>query len=59
VTARSRRSTPAALLISAVLGAAAIMISPVTPWTMAVALCGATLLVAAAGILAVWLLRHW
>jgi len=58
ITGPPQRSTPAALLIGAVLGAATIMIRPVTPSTMAVALCGATLLVAAVGVLALWLLRH-
>jgi hypothetical protein len=41
-----RHVIPAAALIVAVLAAAAIMVSPLTPWTTAVVGCGATTAVA-------------
>jgi hypothetical protein len=46
-------------MIVALLGAAAIMISPSTSWTMALAIGGIALLLPSATVLAVWLLRHW
>jgi hypothetical protein len=55
----SRRALPLAALVVALLGAATIMISPITPWTTALALGGIILLLPSATVLAVWILRHW
>ena len=55
----SRRTVPPAAMIVALLGAAAIMISPIMSWTMALALGGIALLLPSATVLAVWVLRHW
>ena len=55
----SRRTVPLAAMIVARLGGAAIMISPITSWTMALAIGGLALLLPSATVLAVWLLRHW
>jgi len=46
-------------LIVALLAASAIMISPITDWTMALAVGGVALLLPAAGVLIVWILRYW
>jgi hypothetical protein len=35
------------------------MISPITPWTTALAVGGIILLLPSATVLAVWILRHW
>jgi hypothetical protein len=43
----------------ALLGAAAVLISPITSWTMALAIFGIALLLPSAAILVVWLLRTW
>jgi hypothetical protein len=59
VPARSGRASPAPSIAVSGLGAAAITISPITPWTMVLALWGMALLVPGAVILIVWLLRHW
>ena len=55
----SRRTVPLAAMIVALLGAAAIMISPITSWTMALAIGGIALLLPSATVLVVWLLRNW
>jgi hypothetical protein len=57
--ARPRRRTPTIALIVTLLGAAAVMVSPITPWPAAVALCGAALVVAGVAVLLWWLLRNW
>ena len=57
--AGSQRATPLAAFVVAVLGAAAIMISPVTPWTLFLAVSGLVLLMPAAIVLIVWILQHW
>ena len=49
----SRRTVPLAAMIVALLGAAAIMISPITSWTMALALGGIALLLPSATVLVV------
>ena len=49
VTIRRRRTTSTIAVVVAVLGAVAIMVSPVTPWTLSVAFCGV-----AGVILGVW-----
>jgi hypothetical protein len=59
VPAGSGRALPLAALIVALLGAATIMISPVTPWTMVLAGGGIALLLPSAAVLIVWILRHW
>ena len=46
-------------MIAALLGAAAIMISPITPWTTALAVSGTVLLVPSAVVLIVHLLGNW
>ena len=53
------RALPLAALVVALLGAAAIMISPITPWTTVLAVGGIVLLLPSAAVLVVWLLRHW
>ena len=53
------RALPLAALVVALLGAATIMISPITPWTTVLAVGGIVLLLASATVLAVWILRHW
>ena len=55
----SRRAVPVAVMTVALLGAAAIMISPITFWTMALAIVGIALLLPSAAILVRWLLRTW
>ena len=56
---RPRRRTPTIALIVTLLGAAAIMISPITSWTAVVALCGSALVVSGLATLLWWLLRNW
>ena len=51
------RALPLAAMVVALLGAAAVMISPITSWTMALAIFGIALLLPSAAILVVWLLR--
>ena len=46
-------------MIVALPGAAAIMISPITPWATALAVSGTVLLVPSAVVLLVHLLRDW
>ena len=53
-----RAVVPAAMAV-ALLGATAVMLSPLTPWTAALALCGVALLLPAVAVLVVWLLRSW
>jgi hypothetical protein len=53
------RALPLAAMVVALLGAAAIMISPITPWTMVLAVVGIGLLLPSGTVLVVWLLRHW
>jgi hypothetical protein len=45
-------------LVVAILGAAAIMGSPITPWTLGVAFAGALAAKAAAAVLVLWLVRR-
>jgi hypothetical protein len=59
VPAGPGRALPLAALAVALLGAATIMISPITPWTTALAVGGIILLLPSATVLAVWILRHW
>ena len=51
------RETAAVLAVGG-LGAAAIMISPATPWTVGVAVFGAELFVPAVSVLAAWFVRN-
>ena len=46
-------------MVVALLGAAAVLISPITPWTMVLAVVGIVLLLPSVAVLVVWLLRHW
>ena len=55
----SRRAVPVVAMTVALLGAAAVMISPITSWTMALAIIGIALLLPSAAIAVVWLLRTW
>ena len=55
---RSRRALPLAAMVVALLGAAAIMISPITSWTMVLAVVGIVLLLPSGAVLVVWLLRN-
>ena len=55
----ARRATPLVAFVVAVLGATAIMISPVTPWTLFLAVSGLVLLMPAAIVLIVWSIQHW
>jgi hypothetical protein len=43
----------------ALLGAAAVMISPITSWTVVLAIFGIALFLPSAAIAVVWLLRNW
>ena len=52
------RALPLAAMVVALLGAAAIMVSPITPWAMVLAVGGIVLLLPSAAALVVWLLRH-
>jgi hypothetical protein len=58
VAREPRHVIPAAALIVAVLAAAAIMVSPLMPWTTAVVGCGAATAVGGFAVLILWLLRH-
>ena len=53
------RALPLAAMVVALLGAAAIFISPITSWTMVLAVGGIVLLLPSGAILIVWLLRNW
>ncbi len=53
------RALPLAAMVVALLGAAAIMVSPITPWATVLAVGGIVLLLPSAAVLVVWLLRHW
>jgi len=55
----SRRALPLAAMVVALLGAAAIFISPITSWTMVLAVGGIVLLLPSGAVLIVWLLRNW
>ena len=57
--ARSRRALPLVAMVVALLGAAAIFISPITSWTMVLAVVGIVLLLPSGVVLVVWLLRNW
>lgn len=48
----------ATVLVVGGLGAAAIMISPATPWTVGVAVFGAELFIPAVSVLGAWLVRN-
>jgi len=48
----------AAVLAVGGLGAAAVMISPATPWTVGVAVFGAELFVPAVSVLAAWFVQN-
>jgi hypothetical protein len=49
---------PTQAIIAADLGAIAILISPITPWTMTVVIFGLALLLPAAAVMIPWLLRR-
>jgi hypothetical protein len=55
----SRRALPLAAMVVALLGAGAIFISPLTSWTMVLAVGGLVLLLPSGAVLIVWLLRNW
>jgi hypothetical protein len=55
----SRRALPLAAMAVALLGVVAIMISPITPWPIVLAVGGIALLLPSAAVLVVWLLRTW
>ena len=57
--ARPRRPTPIIALVAALLGATVVMISPITPWTTAVAVLGLALVVPGVTVLIWWFLRNW
>jgi hypothetical protein len=59
VPAGPGRALPLAALVVALLGAATIMISPITPWTTVLAVGGIVLLLPSATVLVLWILRHW
>jgi membrane-bound ClpP family serine protease len=59
MSARSRRPIPIIALVVALLGATVVMISPITPWTTAVAVLGLALVVPGVAVLTWWLLRNW
>jgi hypothetical protein len=46
-------------MVVAPLGAAAIMVSPITPWATVLVVGGIVLLLPSAAVLVVWLLRRW
>jgi hypothetical protein len=58
VPARIQRCIPAAAFLVAVLGACAIMVSPITSWPLGVAAYGAVAVVCGAAILVVGLLHR-
>jgi hypothetical protein len=51
-------SATAAVLLVGALGAAALVISPATPWTTGVAIFGLELFVPAVSVLGAWLVRN-
>ena len=55
----SRRAVPVVAMTVALLGAAAVMISPITSWTVVLAIIGIALFLPSAAIVVVWLLRNW
>ena len=55
--ARPRRRTPTVALVVTLLGAVTIMISPITPRTPTVVVCGSVLVVSGLAVLLWWLLR--
>jgi hypothetical protein len=57
--AGSRRAVPVVAMTVALLGAAAVMISPITSWTVVLAIFGIALFLPSAAIAVVWLLRNW
>ena len=59
MSARPSRALPLAAMVVALLGAAAIFISPITSWTMVLAVVGIVLLLPSGAVLIVWLLRNW
>jgi hypothetical protein len=50
---------PTIALTVSLVGAAAVMISPISSWTTVVALHGLALVVAGLAVLTWWLLRNW
>ena len=59
MSARPRRPMPIIALVVALLGATVVMISPITPWTTAMAVLGLALVVLGVVVLTWWLLRNW
>ena len=59
MSTRPRRPTPIIALVVALLGATVVMISPITPWTTAMAVLGLALVVPGVVVLTWWLLRNW
>jgi hypothetical protein len=59
MSARPRRPMPIIALVVALLGATAVMISPITPWTTAATVLGLALVVPGVTVLIWWLLRNW
>ena len=59
MSARPRRPMPIIALVVALLGATVVMISPITPWTTAMAVLGLALVVPGVVVLTWWLLRNW
>lgn len=57
--ARPRRIAPTAAFLVAVLGAAAVMVSPLTTWTAAVVACGAATAAAGSTVGILLLLHRW
>ena len=57
--AEPRRRIPIIASIVMLVGAAAVMISPITSWTATVALHGLALVVLGVSVLLWWLFRNW
>lgn len=55
---RPQRGRQATALVVAIVGAITIMISPLTPWPLGVAACGAVAVLGGAAILVLGLLRR-
>jgi uncharacterized membrane protein HdeD (DUF308 family) len=55
----SRRAVVLGAMTAALLGATAIMVSPLTSRTAVLVLCGIALLLPSLVVLVVWLLRKW
>ena len=55
---RRQRLIPTVAIIVAMLGAAAIMVSPITPWLLGVAACGAAGVAWGSAVLILWLVRQ-